>query len=206
MKLFTYLAHSRTANFVLGALLSLVWFLFAYKHIGAFLSTGKIAFLVFCVSESLQAIFFLFRSTPKSVSVDVFDWLVAIVGTFAVLLFRPGGVVLWQGGETLVVIGVLIQIAALCSLNRSFALVPALRKLKGRGLYSVIRHPMYASYLFLFGGYILFNASLLNFVVYIFAHIFLFLRIRQEEKHLSRDPAYRLYKEKVRFRLIPFIY
>jgi protein-S-isoprenylcysteine O-methyltransferase Ste14 len=206
MKQLTLLAHSPMINVALGVLLAFIWGVFAYRHIGAFIATGKIAFLIFCFSESLQAIFFLFRSTPKTVSLEVFDWLVAIGGTFAVLFFRPGGVVLWQGGEVMVLLGVLIQITALCSLNRSFAIVPALRNVKRQGLYSIIRHPMYASYLVLFTGYLLFNATWLNFLLYVFALIFLFLRIEQEEKHLSQDAGYRSYKERVRFRLIPFVY
>lgn len=206
MKQLTLLAHSPLVNMALGALLAYMWGMFAYQHVEAFIVTGKIAFLVFCFSESLQAIFFLFRSTPKSVSMELFDWLVALGGTFAVLFLRPGGVVLWQGGEVLVLFGVVIQIAALCSLNRSFAIVPALRNVKRQGLYGVIRHPMYASYLVLFTGYLLFNATWLNFLLCFFALVFLFLRIEQEEKHLSQDAGYRSYKERVRFRLIPFVY
>lgn len=206
MKQITLLAHSPVVNFAVGVLLSLIWGLFAYRHVGAFIATGKMIFLIFCFSESLQAILFLFRSTPKSVSVEAFDWLVAIGGTFTVLMLRPGGTVLWSGGEVLVLIGIVLQIAALFSLNRSFALIPALRNVKQRGLYGIIRHPMYMSYLFLFTGYVLFNATPLNFFYYFLALIFLFLRIEQEEKHLSQDAAYRSYKERVRFRVIPFVY
>jgi protein-S-isoprenylcysteine O-methyltransferase Ste14 len=206
MKQLKLLAHSPMVNMALGALLSFVWVVFAYRHVGAFIITKKIAFLVFCFSESLQAIFFLFRSIPKSVSLDPFDWLVAFGGTFTVLFLRPGGAVLWQGGEVMVLIGIVLQIIALASLNRSFAIVPALRNVKRSGLYGIIRHPMYASYLILFTGYFLFNATPMNFFYYTFALIFLFLRIEREEKHLSQDAGYRSYKEQVRFRLIPFLY
>ncbi len=206
MKELEQFLYSPMGNRTLGILLALLWGTFAYHQIEAFLVSGKIAFLIFCFSESLQAIFFLLRTTPKTISLDTFDWLVALGGTFVVLFLRPGGTVLWQGGEAMVLFGVLLQILALTSLNRSFAIVPALRNVKQHGLYRVIRHPMYASYLFLFTGYFLFNTTILNAFLCLFAFIFLFLRIEREEKHLSRDAGYRLYKEHVRFRLIPFVY
>lgn len=200
------LARSQLVNIAIGALMGAVWMLFAVKHVEAFFDTGKMGFLLFCFSETLQAFFFIIRKMPKSVSVDPFDWLVGIGGSLIPLFFRPGGEVLWQYGEILVFFAVIMQVLGLMSLNRSFALVAANREIKTRGLYHFVRHPMYASYLFLFSGYVLFNASGFNFFIMIFAFTLLFLRIAQEEKHLSQDPKYREYKERVRFRLIPFIF
>lgn len=200
------LAHSRLVNIAIGVLLATVWILFALNHIRAFWETGVFAFLVFCFSETLQAFFFLIRKMPKSVSVDPFDWLVGIAGTLIPLFFHPGGAVIWAHGDMLVFIGVVIQILGLMSLNRSFAIVAAKREIKTGGLYRFVRHPMYASYLFLFSGYVLFNASLMNFILFILALTFLFLRLIEEEKHLSADTGYRAYKERVRWRLIPFLF
>lgn len=200
------LAQSRLVNISIGILLSAVWIAFAVKHVSAFWDTGKAGFLLFCFSETLQAFFFLIRKAPKSVSVDPFDWVVGIAGTMIPLFFVPGGVVLWKYGEMLVFLGVTIQVLGLLSLNRSFALVAANREIKTRGLYAFIRHPMYASYLFLFSGYVLFNASLINLALVVLALSFLFLRLHQEEKHLSQDVKYQEYKSRVRSRLIPFVY
>ena len=200
------LARSHLVNIAISVLLAAVWVSFAIKHVGAFQDTGKFGFLLFCFSETLQAFFFLIRKIPKSVSVDPFDWLVGIAGTMIPLFFVPGGEVLWRYGETLVLLGVTIQVIGLMSLNRSFAIVAANREIKTSGLYQFIRHPMYASYLFLFSGYALFNASLMNLGLIILAFSFLFLRLHQEEKHLSQDPIYCEYKSRVRFRLIPFVY
>ena len=206
MKLFVWFAYSPLASAITGVLLALLWGMFAYRHIGAYMATGKIIFLLICFSELLQAVFFIFRSKPKSVTHHTFDWMVAFGALVTVLFFRPGGLVLFSGGEVLVFIGVLIQVFALFSLNRSFALIPALRSVKTRGSYSIVRHPMYASYLILFTGYILTNATFLNFFLYLLELAFLYLRMEQEEKLLSQDEGYRLYKKRVRFRLIPFVY
>ncbi len=206
MKQFTWLMHSPVASVCIGISLAILWGIFAYRHIGAYMATGKIVFLLICFSELLQAGFFIFRSKPKHVTTQLFDWMVAFGALVTVLFFRPGGLVLFSGGEFMIFIGVLIQIIALFSLNRSFALVPALRAVKSRGSYGIVRHPMYASYLILFTGYILTNATTMNFVIYLLELAFLFLRMEQEEKILSEDEGYRSYKKRVRFRLIPFVY
>ena len=102
--------------------------------------------------------------------------------------------------------GVILQIVGLSSLNRSFAIVAALRQIKMGGLYRIVRHPMYSSYIISFIGYLLFNATLLNFALLFLSSIFFFFRIEEEEKQLISDPLYVAYKERVRFRLIPLIY
>ncbi len=206
MEQFKILAYSRPVNIAVGFLLAAIWILFAYRHVVAYATSGHLAFLIFCFSESLQAAFFIFRSAPKTVSLDPFDWTVGIMGTFTPLMFRPGGMVMWQGGEVMVAIAVLMQIAALLSLNRSFAIIAARREIKTHGLYRFVRHPMYASYLILFSGYVLFNGTWLNVGLLMLSLVFLFLRVLQEEKHLSLDADYRAYKECVRYRLVPFLY
>ena len=206
MERFAKLIHSQVINIILGVFLSLTWGAFAWSHVNAFESSGKIAFIVFALSETLQAVFFLIRKTPKHVSMDPFSWLVAGAGTFVPLFLRPGGDALWAYGDMFVFLGVTLQILGLLSLNRSFAIVAANRQIKTHGMYKFIRHPMYASYIFLFSGYFLFNTTLMNGMIVLFAFIFMFLRIQEEEKLLSRDADYVLYKKEVRWRLIPFIY
>ncbi len=175
-------------------------------HLSAYLETWNIAFLLFVVLETIQAGFFLFRSMPRLISLDPFDWVVAIGGTFAPLFLRPGGEVLWSNASVLLLAGVSIQFFALLSLNRSFAIVPSTRTIKTAGLYAFVRHPMYASYLFSFSGYILSSASVVNVVLLIMAISFMFLRIEREEEHLVCSPEYAAYMKRVRYRLIPFVY
>lgn len=198
--------HSRLANVLLGSFLFAIWMLFVWVHIRAFIDTGKFAYLVFCVSESLQGILFLFRSMPKVVSMDPLDWLVAGGGTFAPFLLRPTNLPLWIHGDIIVVGAVIIQIIALLSLNRSFAIVAANRSIKTLGAYRIVRHPMYASYIFLFLGYFLLNASLMNAGLIILAWVFMGLRLIREEKLLSEDAQYQEYKKQVKWRLIPLVY
>ena len=94
---------------------------------------------------------------------------------------------------------------SLISLNQSFALVPAIRKIKTGWMYRFVRHPIYASYCLTFMGYVLTNTNSANIVAYLVSMTFLLIRIVREEKHLALNPVYIEYMSKVRYRLIPYI-
>lgn len=206
VKLFRKLIYSKLVNVALGVLLAAIWGTFAWSHVVAFDQSKNIAFVAFCISESLQAVMFVVRRMPEKVSEDLFAWTVGAAGTFVPLLLRPGGSTLWAQGDMVLLLGVFVQIIGLLFLNRSFAIVPALRSVKTGGLYGLVRHPIYASYILLFGGYVLFNASPINAAVVILAFIFMYLRIQEEEQLLFQDPSYAAYAKRVKWRLIPFVY
>lgn len=75
------------------------------------------------------------------------------------------------------------------------------------GLYGVVRHPMYAATLLLFLSMPLILASPWSFAVMLLYIPVIALRIRNEEQVLSRElKGYAEYKQRVRYRLIPFIW
>jgi protein-S-isoprenylcysteine O-methyltransferase Ste14 len=75
------------------------------------------------------------------------------------------------------------------------------------GVYGVVRHPMYAGSLFLFVGMPLWLESYAAALFAIVPTAALVLRIFVEEKFLKRELAgYAAYTERVRFRLIPFLW
>jgi protein-S-isoprenylcysteine O-methyltransferase Ste14 len=65
---------------------------------------------------------------------------------------------------------------------------------------------MYAGYILSHAGYLLLAPSLRNLIVYLVVWSLLAARIFAEERILSRDPDYGRYANRVRFRLIPFIF
>jgi protein-S-isoprenylcysteine O-methyltransferase Ste14 len=65
---------------------------------------------------------------------------------------------------------------------------------------------MYSGYVVTQIGFLLLNPSLWNVAVYALTWTALLLRIGEEEKFLSRDPAYGNYAEAVRWRLMPGIF
>jgi protein-S-isoprenylcysteine O-methyltransferase Ste14 len=200
------LLRSRPLNVGLGMLLAWAWGLFCYAHLQGFLRSGDWSYLLFCASESLVAVLFLIRSEPVRVSHSPLDWTLAIAATFVPFLFAPTGNAILPSARLIIVAGVLIQIAGLLSLNRSFGLVAARRTLKTGGLYGVVRHPLYASYLLSYTGYMLANTSAANIAVCVLAGALMMARLFREERFLAQDPRYLDYMRQVKYRLIPRLF
>lgn len=206
MNLLIFFSRSKRLNFYSGIILAIAFVIFAVNHFSGFRRTHDVTLLLFCLSETLAIIFLIFRSDPKTVSVNHLDWLVGIAGTFAPLFLRPAAWGIAPHAKYAIAAGVLIQIAGLVSLNRSFAIVAAKREIKTGGLYRIVRHPLYASYLLTLSGYVLKNTNILNLILYVVSIGLLFIRVFREEKHLAQDIQYREYMQKVNYRIIPFVY
>ncbi len=189
-----------------GILLGLVWMVFAYVHLQRFLQTRELQLIIMCVAETITVAFFIFRKTPETVSIVPLDWIIAITGTLAPLFFRPSDWGVLPEAKYAMMIGMIIQILSIISLNRSFALVAAKREIKTSKMYRWVRHPIYAGYVLIFTGYLLTNTTPFNLSLYAVSITCMLLRIMREEKHLAADSLYRDYMLKVRFRLIPYIF
>ena len=75
------------------------------------------------------------------------------------------------------------------------------------GLYGIVRHPMYAATLLLFLSMPLVLASPWSFVIMLLYIPIIALRIRNEEQVLERElSGYAEYKQRVRYKVIPFIW
>ena len=81
------------------------------------------------------------------------------------------------------------------------------QKVIDSGLYGIVRHPMYSATLILFIMMPLVLGSLIAFAVFLAYPFIITVRIRDEEKLLARElDGYTEYMEKVKYRLIPFIW
>lgn len=75
------------------------------------------------------------------------------------------------------------------------------------GMYSIVRHPMYAVTVLLFLMIPLVLGSWYALVAFAFYPAAIVVRLTDEEKLLTKElPGYAEYKQKVRYRLIPFIW
>ena len=75
------------------------------------------------------------------------------------------------------------------------------------GLYGIVRHPMYSATLLLFLSMPMVLNSLWSFALMLLYILIIVKRIRNEEIVLERDLAgYKEYKQRVRYRLIPYIW
>lgn len=81
------------------------------------------------------------------------------------------------------------------------------QKVIDTGLYGIVRHPMYSATVFLFLSMPLILGSMVSFVVMLLYIPIINARIKNEEKVLSEGlPGYKEYMQKVRSKVIPFIW
>ena len=75
------------------------------------------------------------------------------------------------------------------------------------GLYGIVRHPMYSVTLLLFLSMPLVLGSVYSFIIFLAYPFIIAKRIKHEEEFLEKElNGYREYKQKVKYRLIPFIW
>ena len=81
------------------------------------------------------------------------------------------------------------------------------QKVIDTGMYGIVRHPMYFATVLLFLAMPLVLGSLISFVIFLAYPFLIAKRIKGEEAFLERElQGYKEYKEKVKFRLIPFVW
>jgi protein-S-isoprenylcysteine O-methyltransferase Ste14 len=112
-------------------------------------------------------------------------------------------------GDVLVGVGFLIVF--LVFRENSFASavveVSAAQKVIDTGPYARVRHPMYAGALVLLAGIPLALGSLFGLLVLVPFAAILVARLLDEERFLVRElPGYAAYRQKTRYRLIPYVW
>ncbi len=81
------------------------------------------------------------------------------------------------------------------------------QKVIDKGLYGIVRHPMYSATLLLFLSMPIMLGSIYSFLIFLEYPFIIAKRIKNEEELLEKElNGYREYKQKVKYRLIPFIW
>ena len=81
------------------------------------------------------------------------------------------------------------------------------QKVIDTGLYKFVRHPMYSVTIFLFLSMQLILGSFISFIIFLIYPFIIAKRIKNEEQVLEKQlKGYKEYKNKVKYRLIPFIW
>ena len=81
------------------------------------------------------------------------------------------------------------------------------QKVVDTGLYGIVRHPMYAVTILLFLSMPLVLGCFISFVIFLIYPVIIAVRIKNEEEVLEKGlEGYTQYKQKVKYRLIPFIW
>jgi protein-S-isoprenylcysteine O-methyltransferase Ste14 len=191
-------------------LLAWLWLLFAASNVAVWHRDRRPIGAPFAAVELVAAVLFVVRRPSRKLDqLPLPAWFAGISGTALPLLLRPES----RGGgsidDVLLAIqfaGALLAIASLLMLGRSFGIVADNRGLRTAGLYTVVRHPLYASYLCIIASYAAANPTHWNLGVTGAIVCTVVWRIRWEEHCLLRDPAYRQYALSVPWRLVPLVY
>ena len=81
------------------------------------------------------------------------------------------------------------------------------QKVVDTGLYGIVRHPMYAATVLLFMMIPLVLGSWYALIVFAFYPVIIIVRLMDEEALLTKElPGYVAYKQKVRYRILPFVW
>tara|TARA_B100000508_G_scaffold36077_1_gene27885 strand:- start:310 stop:1032 length:723 start_codon:yes stop_codon:yes gene_type:complete len=200
--------HHRYFNYLSSAVLVTLYLNFIFNHVTAIREGGiSPAVLIFLAMETTVVVLLILRGNPQKRATTFLPWFFALAGTFLPLALSPNGTTSNPlAGDVLVLLGGSLAIAAYLSLNTSHGTTPALRKVKTKGMYAFIRHPMYFSYIVLFVGYLNLSMSPINLAIILTTTFCLTQRIYFEEQILKHSPEYVAYMKEVKYRLIPFVY
>ena len=81
------------------------------------------------------------------------------------------------------------------------------QKVVDTGLYGIVRHPMYAITILLFLTIPLILGSIISFIIFLIYPFIIAKRIKNEEAVLEKDlKGYSEYKEKVKYKILPFVW
>ena len=198
----------RIRHLLSTATLSTLYVLFAYAHLAQLIENGfRLSLALVVLFETIMVLLVFFRRRSNDTDMSALAVAAGLIGSFSVLGYRPiaGGEDLLTG-QLLQVIGGLFQLGCSASIGRSFGIVPANRGIQTEGLYRLVRHPFYMSYLISSVGYLISNLTVWNTLVLAVGTAFQVVRIRYEERLLLRDSAYVSYSDAVRWHLVPGVW
>ena len=197
------LAKKRGREFWLDLAVSVSWGVYAAGYLARVWAQRQLVDIGLLVFYTLVGIAFL-RRAPARASGPWWETVLALVSVFLpIVALRPAEGGLPSLGGAVQVVALVGIIAALLSLGRSFAIAPSDRGLVTRGLYRWVRHPLYATQLCFYIGYLIANPSWRNLAGLLAELALQIVRIRWEEGLLE---GYAAYAAKVRWRLIPLIW
>ena len=167
-----------------------------------------VLYLLRAIMSSLVAYYFFKQSKDHQLDATPLSVIICMIHFFIPLAFTKSENVFVQGDYTIVGVlsGIMLSSVAVVDLGSSIGLLPALRKIKIKGIYRYIRHPMYTGYLITLTSFTLENFSRNNLTLLVIFIVLMLARIKKEEKVLITSDEYKEYVRIVRFKVIPGVY
>lgn len=185
-----------------------LFFLLAYRLLNDFLATGRATDLLLLVGESLVVVLTCMRRPASVVDRRTIVRVVTAVSMTFPLLSKPAStppLIPEAMAAMLLGLGLMVVVGGKMSLGCSFGLLPANRGVMERGLYRIVRHPIYLGYLLTHIPFLAAHPSGWNAAVLIAGDAALIVRALYEEETLGRDSRYVRYCQNVKWRLVPGI-
>lgn len=200
--------RERLAELGARAGISALFVLLAVSIGREFAATGHLTGLLLLVSEALVVLLTVVRRRATIVDRSLPARIIATISIVGVPFIRPTGGGLAPDAATAIVsaLGLLVIITGKLTLGRSFGLMPANRGIVCRGIYKLLRHPIYAGYVVTHAAFLVAHPSAWNLSVLLVSDAALMVRSIYEERTLARDPAYADYMTRVRWRVAPGIF
>ena len=193
----------------LNIMMALLWSRFVLKSFETWLVSEGPLELGILIHNSLLLSLFLIRRKSTQISEHLIDWIIPILTLTSTLLLDPQQ----TGNDACALISLVIQcvgmtgiILSLASLGRSFGIIPANRKIQSSGMYRIVRHPLYASELIFYTGFLIAHFNPMNGILILFILAGQIFRSHAEERLLLQDGGYLDYLNKIHYRLIPGVY
>jgi protein-S-isoprenylcysteine O-methyltransferase Ste14 len=204
---YTEQAH-QLADLAARATIVVLFSLMAVRFGADFLATGRVTGLFLLLSETLVVVLTVMRRSAATVDRSLRARVLTGVSTLGPPLLAPAAVAMAPESLTIALscAGLSVVIAGKMTLGRSFALLPANRGIVSSGVYGIVRHPIYLGYLITHVAFLMANPTLWNIMALLAADTALLARAVCEEQTLARDPKYRDYQTRVRWRVAPGLF
>ncbi|MDR7574274.1 MAG: methyltransferase [Armatimonadota bacterium] len=181
------------------------WMLLAIVRTAAAVRAGDPMFLLAAAPAALTAFRLVFRREAireAPLLQRAAAWAVAVL---PLLLHgaSPSSPIAWGAAAG----GLLLSLWALMEMRDAFGIAPAYRgRIATDGPYRLLRHPAYAGELLAIAAFVAAHPTPRNLVLLAAIAAGMMARALWEERILMEDPAYVAYAERVRWRMVPFIW
>lgn len=169
-------------------------------------STLDFSAILYSTIQFTTAVLFVIRRRPLNPPPRKLSCAVAVSSMLYVYLYQFHDCTFSLSAEILLTTGAIFWLLAAFSLGDCFGVLPAYRGLRTGGMYRLVRHPLYASYLVTDVGLLILYPSRWNVLVFAIGVGLFVWRIQYEESVMSLSVSYCEYMSIVPHRLIPRLY
>lgn len=197
------------AELMARAAIIVLFSLMAVRLATDFFVTGRVTGLFLLMSEALVVALTVVRRSAATVDRSVRARVLTTLSMIGPPMLAPAAVAAFASEAVTVAlscVGLTVVIASKMTLGRSFALLPANRGIVSTGAYGFVRHPIYLGYLITHAAFLVASPTFFNLAVLVIADAALLARAVCEEQTLAKDPAYRDYQSRVRWRVAPGLF